>query len=233
MTRGFIKIVLCMCFAQITFGQDFAVDMKKMNQAYGANELTIDFEVYLIADEKNTSKKESLGLGKIRKKSDLYFSSFDGQHIYHNEDGVVLIDDKEKSVDYIKRSSKRPESKELTNDQINAMIAMSDTVYFVQTKNGVKHYRIFNESADIRIVDLYMNAKTFFIDKLVYTYKESTKEESFDAHQMEVIYTRNRTKCELKPSYFSTKSILAKGANGKYYYKKNPKYTIHSNELNN
>jgi hypothetical protein len=206
------KIAICILLlwsAQLR-AQKPAEDFAAVYNAYLSDYLWLDFEVKVYSD-KNDKTGTSAGKGIVRRAGDKYFSSYNGQEFLTSSDGMLMVDSESKSISYFKKGKKEERVKTNAAGIDSTILANADSVVYKGSVSGKKHYRIYDSSMPTHIIDLYIDTKTNLIASIVYYYKESTSEASYEMHKMVITYSTANTAPFPAGQYFSPSKYITIG----------------------
>ena len=201
-------IIGCALLAISVSGQktSYATDFKRISEAYSdAKNFSADVVVFSYKD-KDQEKGDLLGKGMIRKADKNYYSKFMGEEMITNNHCAVIVDSNYKEVT-IFQDNKKVMPGQFSLSQMDSMLKKQDSVSYLGSQNGLKHYVLYNKHSVIMKIDMYVGEKDHFIKRLVYYYAASGKDESYDMYKMDIYY--NNIKLDkVSDSYFSEKKYI-------------------------
>jgi hypothetical protein len=176
--------MFCMqtCLAQLADKKE----LKKINMAYRSENLSMDITVLTYKD-KNDKTGTALGSGWMRKSGKKYYSKFGKDEMLMNEKGTFIIDNQQKEITFYETENnviKNP----VEIPDIDSVLAEIDSVLYKGEDGDSKHYCFYDANADIKQTDMYVYKNNSFLKRIVYYYKEDSKEESYDMFKVVIDY---------------------------------------------
>ncbi len=167
--------------------------------------LAMDVQVFSF-ETPQTKKGTLLGSGLMRKRGNDYYSKFGTDELLSNERCLVIADHATHTLLVSEHTKK--------NGRMNPYMPMpdslqkqNDTVVYKGLVNA-QHLLVFsNASGLIQKTEVFLDAKTMLISRLIYYYAASSEEESADVYKVEILYT-NVSLSEPDASYFSEKRFV-------------------------
>ena len=213
MHKSFFIYLFCILCVKTSFAQKASDELMKVRQAYiDAENFCADVNVVGYKD-KSSSNTVQIGNGMLRKTKSFYYSKFSGSEMISNSKYTFIVNHNEKVITVfdIPQILDLYKKQELIN--IDTLLSGTDSVAYKGIANGLKTFSFYSTSSDIYRTELSVDAKTNFISKVVYYYKEPDEEDSYDVDRIVIEYKNVSTK---KPddSFFSEKKFFEK-INGK------------------
>lgn len=211
MKRIYILLLL-LTVSCLTYGQDYKIDLKKMNETY--SQLTKFYtEISILTYETATSKTPNYTRnGIIRMDDNKFHYSFDDMSMLVNDKYSVMVQKETNTIIY-------KELKKIATKQTQEIAGMADldklmsnykSVKYNGLKNGVKHYTIYPKY-DFEKAELYMKPNGL-ITKIIYVYKNA---EYTGAKKMVATFNKSTLNPSFSKEQFSEKKFFQK--QGKEY----------------
>lgn len=207
-----IRIIWVLCFlliARIGHGQILALDLEKIRQAYLNAE---DFSAKVSVSgfkTKEAVKPMQIGTGILKKTKNGYYSKFAEDEMVINEKHTIIINHLDKTIKLISGSafSYLKESTGLLN--VDTLLAQADSVVSRGLVNGMKLYSFYGSDSPVYRTDISVNEKTLFIQSIIYYYRESDEEDSYDMDRVLIQY-QNISVTKPDRNIFSDKNYIGK-----------------------
>jgi hypothetical protein len=193
------------CDAQNIKQDMMAMYHSYMNLKYFSTTIKVDVYKKMGDTSPYLSKK-----GQVKKSGNFYFTSLDDIKLMVNAKYLIYVSGKDKLIYYQEhgKNTKQEFAPPFDINEITAMIdsavKRSDSIQYMGTVNNMKHYSIRSSRALINAMDLYIDARTSLISKVVYYYNATVMETnnkvtvSFD----NVVYDKPFAESEFSESQF-------------------------------
>ncbi len=192
-----------------SYAQDVAADLMKVATAYRAHpQLSMDIEVTMYETE--NSEGTLMGTAKVRKSNQHYFSQFMSDEMIANTRETIIIDHREKTIDYFDYAVEQPVN-DLTTMNVDSLLAGCDTVMREGSYKGLHRYVFYKADAVIPKTVLLVDPNTWYINQVVYFYAPNNKHESYDMHKVHINYQRISTGAVPKKHFAITKYLKREG----------------------
>lgn len=160
--------------------QNIAQDLQQMYETYkNLNNFSSNIKIF-IQSEKN-APYDLFQEGKVRKRDKDYYVQMGEITHLQNTRCKLTINYEHRQIGYIEFTEAdkiaEAETPEITQS-FEALLAQQDIskFQFIAAKNGQKHYRLVQPDNIIEQMDMYLNAATFLLEKLEYSYNEALME---------------------------------------------------------
>lgn len=189
-----IAFLLLYCAGSgIIQAQTLGPELKKIRTAYlNASQLSFEVEVYSYATRADKTP-ELLSKGTMKKTTGKYYSTFAGYELTVNGEKAVLVDRQRKTLDYYEYETHRPELPGNYQVNIDSMMTGADSVVLRPAQNGLKHFTCFSGNGYVRQTEIYADAQTGFIKRILYYYIDSTDDFEMEFDRVEVVYKNIQT----------------------------------------
>ena len=179
-----ILIFYCLFFSVLLQAQSLVKpELKKVNQAYlTAADLSMDITVFMY---KNKVDKTGslLGNGWMKKSGKNYHSKFGTDEMLINAKTTLIIDNKKKQITFFEpNNTKIKTPAQLPN--IDSMLTVMDSVIYKGEDGDSKHFCFYSAGSPIKQTDIYVYKKNSFVKRIIYYYKENSKEENYDMYKI-------------------------------------------------
>ncbi len=184
-----------------------------LSQKTAAQELMKVRDVYLSAEtfsaevvvkgyiDENDRIGTTIGTGMLAKTKQAYHSKFAAVEMVANSNCTVIIDHEKKTIIYLEASNKFQMQKSVIPD-IDSLLALDDSVIYRGVKSGLKSFSFFSPRSQIYRTDLYVDANTQFIKRIIYYYPEANYEDNYDIDHIIIDYKNINLK-QRDNSFFS------------------------------
>lgn len=170
--RTYILFLLFMWSASYSSAQDLLQDMKKMHQAYEGIENLFARIVSKEYEGKGLPLVETI---TVRKKGGQYLYEVDGRIILMNQDYLIAVDKENRQV--VCTPQYEEEGAEVFMESfkpnLDSVLSQYKDIQFLGVKNGLKHYRIEQLEAEITSIELFIDATSFLMKRIIYNYNEA------------------------------------------------------------
>ncbi|MCB0401219.1 MAG: hypothetical protein KDD41_03990 [Flavobacteriales bacterium] len=220
MKKHAINILFC-CLVYSLAAQNAAADLNMVRQSF-MNAGQIGFEVEVYHYPTKNSGGELLSKGVMRKSGDNYYSSFrNDKMILNKSKGTVIIDENYKEVTYFPPGKSKQEPQ-----QMSLPDSLFDRFEYAGKVNGLKKYayRSDDDQAAILKTELFINENNQ-LHKLIYYYNKDSKEVSYNAYKVEILY-KNIMTANISKDYFDISDIISWSNNKVHLTKKYSGYTL-------
>lgn len=210
--------------------QNIKQDMLAMYNSYMSLKYfstTVQVSIYNTANDKTPTITKK---GSVKKSGNMYYTSLDDIKVLINDKYLIYVSGKDKLIYYkehakdTKQEFKAPfDIKEVTN-MLDTALKRSDTIQYMGTVNGIKHYSIRSSHSVISTIDLYIEASSNLISKVVYYYDADVmkRNNKVAVNFSNTIYKEPFAAAEFSESVFLKKKgnafIAADGYNGYEVY---------------
>jgi hypothetical protein len=156
------------------FAQDFKKDMRAMYEEYKSmNSVHIMMEVSMFSSKESTQPFYSMPID-IRKENDNYLYKYGQNDMLMNDQYLVMVDRGSKEIIYSKRDVVyEKQMKKNFNVNIDSVMATNKDAEYIETKDGIHHYRMKDQTGDIKVLDLYIQKDSKLLNGLIYEYKNN------------------------------------------------------------
>lgn len=173
----------------IASAQDFNADYIKCFSFYSRSHLSIDLNVKQFGS-KDDEYGKSVGIGKIRKRDNSYYSSFGGRETIINERGQFIIDHENISIDVFAPTPQKRTDLASMMQGMDLVKQHYDSVNYKGVTQGMKKYTAYTSSGIIQRTDFYFNKLQGYLQKIVYYYPPDNKSDSYGTYKVEITYER-------------------------------------------
>jgi len=205
--RTGILIVIMIIAVNNSYGQEFLQDMQKMYDAYKGTanfSMNIIFNIY---NKKSPSLPE-VQKGVVKKLGALYYTKFYDNEMVVGKKYTIMVDYSAKEVyAFISDKSFQPGLKDYKiPDSLNYL---NKKVEYKGIVNGSKCYILKNPTLEITKYEIYLDAKTGFLSKLVYIYNQNEKQVDYGATKIETDYLNVDLQTIPAETFFSTDKFIS------------------------
>jgi hypothetical protein len=203
---------ICFCQSPVKAREEFA----KIKEAYDEHK-SFSFDVKVVGYKTPTDKTpEIIGKGTTKKGNGFKYSRFDDVECIQHENNTLYIDHSYKIISYYEYTKKRPSQLATPSDMTSVMDSIwkrYDTVLVYKgVENNLKHFVVSNQTDQIKQSDLYFNAGTNLLEKVVYYY--NTNNENYEPEYSSVItYYGNYNYNNPSAEACNTKKFIMKNGN--------------------
>gem|GEM_PF-3338729 len=193
-----------------------AADFRKVNEAFTAKAFGMDI-TYTLFGSYTSTKAAELQHGVFRKLGSSYYSELLGITTLRNDKVVVSVDKNEETI-VVNNTPKQPSNKTVLNQlHLDSTLKICSSV----TMSDLGRQRVYKLRFDrssyfpYNAIDVHVNSKTFFIDKLTFYFREeldldeSDEQEAKDKPRLEIAYTNLDTDPGFSESQFSEKIFIS------------------------
>jgi hypothetical protein len=206
-----IALALCIFMAGSTSAQTAAAELEKVSTAYSnARHLSMEAHVHVFKD-KNDKTGSFAGKGIMRKSKGCYYSRFLNDEMIVNSRCALVIDHAQKTMDYLESAGTKNKNAGQQMPDVKQMISENDSVKYHGVKAGQKHFTFYNKRAPIVQTELYTNATTGFIEKIVYYYNQGSGDEDYGAYKAVIEYRSISLKDPGDDAFSEKKYVTRKG----------------------
>lgn len=205
--KKIISITVTMLLSIIVLSaQDLKADFAKMQQAYLEAETfssTMRMKVY---EGESRSTTVMTKTAKLKRSGDQYWYKVDQQTMVMNQKYMLMINGDQKVIVYGKRGEEaffNPATVQLPD--LEEWMERYESIEFNGTKEGVKHYSIQVEEGAVSNIELYIDATTFLIKKMIYDYKVPAYKQN---NTIEVVFTEFDLNPKFEKNQFSEKNYV-------------------------
>lgn len=210
-----IKYIIILClglFAQTIAAQDLRQDLKKMHQAYKNIE---NLEAKIVSKEFEEGSLPEVEIIYIKKQQHHYIYHMATSTMLMNDSYLLAINAKEKRIFCTPQYQPQEESSKkllMNHIQLNldSLLASYENITFVELKDGLKHYKVEQADADITKIEVAMDAETYLLKKITYTYNE----EDYGKTWLELSFPIINTKPVFNTETFSESKYIKKVKGG-------------------
>lgn len=182
--------------------QTTGAELKKIRDAYLANkQLSFDVEVYSYSTKADKTP-DLVSKGYMKKSDDKYYSNFNNYELMITGGKALIADRERKTLDYYEYETKKPEISEGYEVNIDSLIPATDSVVMRPLADGLKHFTCFSKEGYVRQTEIYVDARTHFIRRILYYYIDSTEDFELEFDRIEIRYRNIETK-PVGQSFFS------------------------------
>ncbi len=182
--------------------QTLGAELKKIRNAYlNAKQLSFNVEVYSYST-KTDKTAELVSKGYMKKSGDKYYSNFNKYELMINGEKALVVDRERKTLDYYEYERSKQEIPEDYQVNIDSLVTGSDSVVIRPLQNGLKHFTCFSTTGYVRQTEIYADAQTHLIRRILYYYIESNEDFEMEFDRVEIFYKNIQTN-PIDPVFFS------------------------------
>jgi hypothetical protein len=205
-TGVYFLVLLVLCTQQFYGQSKAAAELKKVSQAYLTME-NLSMDVVVKSYKSKEDKTGTLmGEGSIKKSGKNYYSKFLKTEMLINSKATLVIDNDQKSIVYFEPDNMVIKNNEQIPD-VDSILAATDSVFYKGVEGAFKHFCFYDYQNPIKQTDLYVDKTSSLLKRIVYFYKENTKEENYDAYKVVIEY-ENIQQEKIPESFFSEKKYI-------------------------
>jgi hypothetical protein len=156
--------------------------------------------------DKNDKTGNSFGNGWIKKSGKNYHSKFGKDEMLINGNVNLIIDNQKKTILVFEPHNNKIKQAEQMPD-VDSMLTSMDSVAYMGEEADSKHFCFYDKDALIKQTDIYVYKKNSLVKRIIYYYKESTKEESYGMYKVIIDY-KNIKLDKLPESDFSENKYI-------------------------
>lgn len=199
----FFFIVFGNCFP-LTYSQNFESDLKAMYEAYKAvDKFSTNISIRAdLLNEKTINQK-----AWIKKDGDNYKYSIDSRILLCNDKYLITVDNYDESIIVAGVDLDNSKLDIIGVEQIEAMYEKLDSVSFMGEDGLSKRYVVYTPNSQTTTVEIFINKKTFLLDKVVYNYNTST---GIDTKKVVIQYNDVNLSPVFKKDEFSEANFITK-----------------------
>lgn len=225
------RLFFIILFAFVTmqaYSQDVVKDIVKINQAYDKQKKLSFSMRYTLYKDHASNRIDEQYVGVTKQDSSFIYSMVDSMLTVKNVDYDVVVDFLEKVI-YISKIWGEEKEPTVNPVDISAIVKQSSDVKYLKDKNENKAtYMLFFKDGDYEKFSLTFNTKTYFIDKLVFYFRnadalepiapgasalkkkttEQKKNESKQPQRFEMTFLNVNTKPVFEPNTFTYDNYL-------------------------
>lgn len=170
-------------------------EFKKIRKAYTeCKQMQFNVEAYSYeAPADNTPAL--ISKGEVKRLGKNYYSSFLDYELMISGEEAVLADHAKKELEYYQFKRSKPLLKEKEFEaNIDTLMNFSDSIVQRRnTKEGQLHFSLYSEGGMIALTELYVDAQTHFISRIIYYYGPSTEDYQIEVNRVDVFYKNIKT----------------------------------------
>jgi hypothetical protein len=222
--RQLFFVLLFISFSLPVFSQDLKKDMQNMVSYYNnAASLSINIKVNVYQDKSSSASLAQNA--KIRKKGRNFFYELNDTRMLLSEKSLLMIHENEKDILCRDITSKEYDEflKNFITSNLDSVISSYDSLKFKGNIDNDKYYVVYTPKGAIVKTDLYINASSHGLSKLVYYYNDllgayykveiffnnSTATVDNDVFSEEKYIIKSGGKYKLTPAYSNYHLIIA------------------------
>lgn len=199
--RIVLLLVLYTCIRPLQ-AQTLSSELNKVREAYSKSKnLSFNVEVYSYTT-KTDKTAELVSKGYMKKNDEKYYSNFDNYELMINAEKALIVDRSRKILDYYEYKTGKPEMNEGYNVNIDSLLSGTDSIIIRPMQNGLKQFTCFSKNGYVRQTEIFVDAQTNFINRILYYYVASTEDFKIEFDRVEIFYQNIQTKV-IDQSYFS------------------------------
>ncbi|BDD05644.1 hypothetical protein [Aureibacter tunicatorum] len=156
-------------------GQDLKQDLLKISSAYRDADLNVKVRVHIEDPEDQPMTVNA----SILKYGQMMYSNISGIETLVTKDLVVSHSHLYKLTSYYKRSKQDElDFSDMSMVNIDTMLVAYDNISYLGNKEGSKHYKVRQKEGMIEWIELYIDDRTGFLNRVYYTYREKVGTET-------------------------------------------------------
>lgn len=186
-----------------SYAQNLVEDMGKMQQSYAALDNYHGEITTLTYGDLNNKPIDSRKM-EVRKKGNSFFYELDGMKMIYNENYTLTSNTKSKVIAFQKTPKQTKSPFEVVPD-IKEILKKYQDVEYKGVVDGAKLYVVKNPRDIISTVELYIDAQTFLMTKLVYHYNPKLKR---DQKKSVILMKNMSTNPQFSTDLFSEKKYV-------------------------
>lgn len=217
--KHYILTSIAWLVAFTAFGQDFASDMKSCAEAYrNLTEYHVKAKI-AVYTQKGDKEPVFTQETKFHKYGDRLRYEMESMLMIQNAQVAIWIDHQGKEIfcqEQPRQKGKRSKAEEVLNLNIDSLLQSQQGISYEGMYQGLKHYRVSGQQGEIQQSELYLNPKTFLLDRMEYQYAENPLGQSYYAivqfiripaiaeglySEAEYVKYQKKTGFELMPKY--------------------------------
>jgi hypothetical protein len=167
-------MALLLSFSHIVKAQDFKSDLKGLYELLGTqNNLSTDINIRVVG----TPSGDMVQKAKIRKSGENYYYQLEGVEMFMDKKNYLMVDNSQKVIVYrpITHQMRENLKKQVANINLDTILGKYDSVTFHGIEQGLKHYTVTISKSYISKAEVYLNADTKFLNKVVFYYSPKMK----------------------------------------------------------
>lgn len=215
-----IKIIVCILLYHFSWSQKIGDDFKKVNAFYSNNTNLSMSIMYNLYHDYYTAEVYDSYKGQYKKKGDKLYSDLLGIETISNNKYAVTINKNDKMIvvaDPINLSSLP------TPVNADSLVKICSSITFSESDEDKIYKMNFDKSPyfEYKMVEIFINKKNFYLDKLVLYFRDAIKfnyddiKDKKDTPRVEIIYSNVNNSSITDDSFFSEKKYIM-ASNGKY-----------------
>lgn len=206
MNNRLLSIAILILYGAVTIqAQTTGSELKKIRDAYVTNkQLSFDVEVYSYST-KTDKTPELVSKGYMKKSNDKYCSNFNNYELMINGKKALIVDRERKTLDYYEYETNKPEIPKGYDFNMDSLILGMDSIVMRPLANGLKHFTCFSKNGFVRQTEIYADAQTHFIKRILYYYIGSTEDFEIGFDRVEIFYKNIQTRLVDESSFSFSK----------------------------
>jgi hypothetical protein len=184
--KKLVLILIVVLTGTNLFAQDARAILKAAGEAFRKHE-NLNMEVAVYTYEKENSAASLVGKGKMSKSDKGYYSRFMNDELISNKNGTVILNHEQKTMHYFEGENNK--AKKGFVPQPDSLSA-GDSAVYLGMENGLQHVLIYHRNSYIERTEVFINASTSLLSRIVYYYPPANEEFTADAYKSEVIYEK-------------------------------------------
>jgi hypothetical protein len=201
----FFWCILLICTNHF-YGQTAGSELNKVRDAYLKVENLSMNVVVKSYKSKNDKAGVLMGSGNIKKSGKNFYSNFLETEMLINSKVTLVIHNDEKVIVYFE-----PDNIVIKNNQqlphVDSILATADSFNYKGIEGSSKHFSFYDYHSPIKQTDLFVDKNSSLVTRIVYYYKEDSKEENYDAYKVVIDY-ENINYETIPASFFSEKKYI-------------------------
>lgn len=201
MLRIIFLLIFCACSGMLQ-AQTLSSELKNVRGAYLKNKnLSFNVEVYSYST-KSDKTAELVSKGNMKKSNDKYYSNFSNYELMIIGENALIVDRAKKTLAYYEYKTGMPELSDGNQVNIDSIITGTDSIVMRPVQNGLKHFTCFSKHGYVRQTEIYVDAQSNFIKRILYYYIESNNDFEIEFDRVEIFYKNIQTKA-IDQGFFS------------------------------
>lgn len=201
---GVVFCLLSFVFCLPIYAQNIGDDLNKMSLAYDkCSTLFMEVNYAVFFDGSKIPNEKETGIIK-KEKNKVYNNEFSGETLV-NDKYVIIVDHQSEFV-IVNKADKDKKTPVVTQFNTDTLLKYFDKVeYKGIVKNNLKWYKLYYKHGQVSVVDIWLNAKTGFLEKtrIDYRNKMEVEEGKFSKVIAVVEYNNIRSNISFSKDTFS------------------------------
>ncbi|PCI92844.1 MAG: hypothetical protein COB15_17230, partial [Flavobacteriales bacterium] len=189
--------------------QNIGEDLTKMSEAYNkVNTISMEVSYAVFFDGSDLPNEKEVGVIK-KEKNKIYNNEFSGETLI-NDKYEINVDHENKFI-MVNKARENHFFSPVTKINTDTLLKHFDDVKYIGLKKNLKSYSLFYKSGQTSVVDIWLNAKTGFLEKIKITYrgKMEVEEDKFSKVIAVISYNNIQSNISFPKDTFSEKKYIS------------------------